>query len=69
MPVLLNIEDSESEEEIVAIGPGTMRRKSPGEAREWMNGADSAESDDDRATHKRSTNHGPGKIMTKSRKR
>ena len=31
MPVLLDVGDSESEEEIVAVGPGTMRRKSPGE--------------------------------------
>ena len=34
MPVLLDIDDSESEDEIVAIGPGTMRRKSPGEGRD-----------------------------------
>ncbi|OJK04427.1 hypothetical protein ASPACDRAFT_1877753 [Aspergillus aculeatus ATCC 16872] len=37
MPVLLDISDSESEEEIVAVGPGTMRRRSPGAGREWMN--------------------------------
>ncbi|KAL4799031.1 WD40-repeat-containing domain protein [Aspergillus venezuelensis] len=30
MPVLLDISDSESEEDIVAVGPGTMRRRSPG---------------------------------------
>ena len=30
MPVFLDIDDSESEEDIVAVGPGTMRRKSPG---------------------------------------
>lgn len=30
MPVLLDIGDSDSEDEIVAVGPGTMRRKSPG---------------------------------------
>lgn len=30
MPVLLDISDSESGEDIVAIGPGTMRRRSPG---------------------------------------
>lgn len=38
MPVLLDISESESEEEIVAVGPGTMRRKSPGEGRDWLNG-------------------------------
>ena len=37
MPVLLDISDSESEEDIVAIGPGTMRKRSPGAGREWMN--------------------------------
>lgn len=37
MPVLLDISDSESEEDIVAVGPGTMRRRSPGAGREWMN--------------------------------
>ena len=42
MPVLLDLDDSQSEEEIIAIGPGTMRRKSPGEGREWMNVVDSA---------------------------
>ncbi|KAL8765032.1 MAG: hypothetical protein Q9209_007758 [Squamulea sp. 1 TL-2023] len=41
MPVLLDIMDSESEEEIIPVGPGTMRRKSPGEGREWMNGTES----------------------------
>ena len=30
MPVFLDIDGSESEEDIVTIGPGTMRRKSPG---------------------------------------
>ncbi|KKK23382.1 hypothetical protein AOCH_003790 [Aspergillus ochraceoroseus] len=33
MPVLLDISDSESEEDIVAVGPGTMRRRSPGASR------------------------------------
>ena len=44
MPVLLDLDDSQSEEDIIAIGPGTMRRKSPGEGREWLNGVDSGES-------------------------
>lgn len=30
MPDLLDIGDSESEDEIVVVGPATMRRKSPG---------------------------------------
>ena len=48
MPVFLNIDNSESEEEIVAVGPGTMRRRSPGEGKEWSNAADQAQSVDDR---------------------
>jgi len=66
MPVLLDIGDSESEEEIVAVGPGTMRRKSPGEGREWMNGVGSGESGDE---HKRSGANGTSKAQPKTRKR
>ena len=33
MPVLLDISDSESGEDIVAVGPGTMRKRSPGAGR------------------------------------
>ena len=36
MPVLLDISDSESGEDIVAVGPGTMRKRSPGAGRgDW----------------------------------
>ena len=66
MPVLLDIGDSESEEEIVAVGPGTMRRKSPGEGRQWMNGVDSGESGEER---KRSTVNGAGGSHARTRKR
>lgn len=66
MPVLLDIDDSESEEEIVAVGPGTMRRRSPGEGREWMNGGDSPESGDERNAAKRSNNN---KTTARPRKR
>ncbi|KAI9761335.1 MAG: Nitrogen permease regulator 2 [Chaenotheca gracillima] len=45
MPVLLDISESESEEEIVAVGPGTMRRKSPGAGREWMDSGGGGGSD------------------------
>ncbi|KAL9118313.1 MAG: hypothetical protein Q9187_005145 [Circinaria calcarea] len=69
MPVLLDIDDSESEEEIVAIGPGTMRRKSPGEGREWMNGAESGDSGDDRAATKRTATSGTTKASNRSRRR
>ena len=68
MPVLLDIDDSESEEEIVAVGPGTMRRKSPGEGREWMNGTEAAESGEERGT-KRSAANGTAKQSNKPRRR
>lgn len=69
MPVLLDIIDSESEEEIVAVGPGTMRRKSPGEGREWMNGAQSGDSGDEHGVSKRSNPSGTIKAQNKSRRR
>ena len=69
MPVLLDVGDSESEEEIVAVGPGTMRRKSPGEGREWMNGAESGESGEEQVTAKRSATNETKRSQTKTRKR
>ena len=69
MPVLLDIVDSESEDEIVAVGPGTMRRKSPGEGREWMNGAESEESCEERVTTKKPVVNGTSKSQNKLRKR
>lgn len=69
MPVLLDVGDSESEEEIVAVGPGTMRRKSPGEGREWMNGAESGESGEEQGITKHSAINGTAKSQPKTRKR
>lgn len=43
MPVLLDTMDSDSEEEVIAVGPGTMRRKSPGEGWSYTNGANSTD--------------------------
>ncbi|MCJ1402081.1 chromatin binding protein [Xylographa trunciseda] len=68
MPVLLDVDNSESEEEIVAVGPGTMRRKSPGEGREWMNGVEDAGSSDDRGM-KRAATSGGVKSSNKSRRK
>jgi COMPASS component SWD1 len=67
MPVLLDIDDSESEEEIVAVGPGTMRRKSPGEGREWMNGVESGGSGDERG--KKNAANGTPRPQGRNRKR
>lgn len=65
MPVLLDIEDSDSEDDIVAVGPGTMRRKDPGEGREWMvNGAESGEENG-----KRPAANGVSRSQNKGRRR
>ena len=69
MPVLLDIDDSESDEEVVAVGPGTMRRKSPGEGREWKVEKDTVETGDEGATPKRSNGQVAAKPHTKSRRR
>ncbi|KAF2205299.1 WD40 repeat-like protein [Delitschia confertaspora ATCC 74209] len=37
MPILLNVEESDSEDEVVAVGAGQFRRRSPGVGKEWMN--------------------------------
>lgn len=67
MPVLLDIDDSESEDEIVAIGPGTMRRRSPGEGKEWMNGTDGTRSGDEKVI--RRTGLASNKPASKPRKK
>ena len=70
MPVLLDISESESEEEIVAIGPGTMRRKSPGQGRDWMDGHTGVGSGDDRGVGergKRSAVNGGGSKRARKR--
>lgn len=69
MPVLLDIVDSESEEDIVAVGPGTMRRRSPGEGREWMSGTYSGESGDERGGVRRSTTNGVATASARARRR
>ncbi|PWY92014.1 WD domain protein [Aspergillus heteromorphus CBS 117.55] len=45
MPVLLDISDSESEDDIIAVGPGTMRRRSPGAGRDRANANGDGEKD------------------------
>jgi COMPASS component SWD1 len=58
MPVLLDVDDSESEEEFVTVGTGTMRRKSPGEGREYMNDAEIVGSSDEKVAQKKSATRG-----------
>lgn len=38
VPVLLDVSDSDSGEDVVAVGPGTMRRRTPGAAKDGVNG-------------------------------
>lgn len=66
MPVLLDVDDSESEDEMVEIGPGTMRRKSPGAGRDYEN-AENADSD--RVEIKSGVNNGIQKNGQKNRRR
>jgi COMPASS component SWD1 len=66
MPVLLDLDDSDSEEEFVAVGTGTMRRKSPGEGREYMNDAELVGSSDEKMGLKKPANS-KGTTRTKRR--
>lgn len=62
MPVLLDLDDSESEEEFVTVGTGTMRRKSPGEGREYINDAEIVGSSDEKVSLKKAaTTKGAGR--------
>ena len=67
MPVLLEISDSENDDDdVVAVGPGTMRKRSPGAGREWMN--DAAEDSEGRQNTAPATN-GVGRAQNKGRRR
>lgn len=66
MPVLLDIGNSESEDEMVEVGPGTMRRKSPGEGQQWVTAGTSG---DERGASKATANNGGQKPPARARKR
>lgn len=51
MPVILDVDDSESEEEYVTIATGTVRRKTPGEVRDYSLDGDGS-ADERRASKK-----------------
>lgn len=61
VPVQLDISDSESGEEIIAVGPGTMRRRSPGAGRDWMNANGDTEKDGASGRNGTSSSRGQGK--------
>lgn len=50
MPVLLDIEDSDSDDDMVAVGAGQFRRRSPGQGKEWMMEDGAATSNDEQST-------------------
>lgn len=66
MPVLLDIGNSDSEDEMVEVGPGTMRRKGPDEGKEWVNAVGSG---DDRGGVKISAASTASKPQPKARSR
>ncbi|KAJ5753244.1 hypothetical protein N7520_010161 [Penicillium odoratum] len=55
VPVLLDVSDSESGEDIIAVGPGTMRRRTPGASR------DAADGDVDKDTRANGVSRGTGR--------
>ncbi|KAK8245978.1 WD40-repeat-containing domain protein [Phyllosticta capitalensis] len=48
MPIVLDIGQSDSEDDEVQVGAGQYRRRSPGAGKEWMNGAEQAGSGDEK---------------------
>jgi COMPASS component SWD1 len=69
MPVLLDITDSESGDDIVAVGPGTMRRRSPGAGREWMNHANGENATDGDGRRQITASNGVGRAQNKGKRR
>ncbi|KLJ06150.1 hypothetical protein EMPG_10423 [Blastomyces silverae] len=68
MPVLLDISDSESEDDIVAVGPGTMRRRSPGAAKDPVNNSAGGNNGGE-SGGAAVTNNGVGRAQNKGRRR
>ena len=65
MPVILDIEASDSEDEVVAVGAGQFRRRTPGTGKEWMNDEDGVPVSGDEA---RRANGTPAANGTKRRR-
>ncbi|KAF2235520.1 WD40 repeat-like protein [Viridothelium virens] len=66
MPVLLDVGGSDSEDDIVAIGAGQFRRRTPGQGKDWA-GDESAGSGEDQASRRAVTN-GTKSQVTKRRR-
>lgn len=65
MPVLLDIEGSDSEDEMIAIGAGQYRRKSPGQGKDWMAEGEANGSGDER----KAAANGTSRSATTSKRR
>ena len=69
MPVMLGMDISDEEEDIVAIGPGTMRRRSPGASRNKANGAGAGDSGDEKPGSRGLTINGTTRTSNQVRRR
>ncbi|KAI9709687.1 MAG: chromatin binding protein [Bogoriella megaspora] len=65
MPLLLDVEDSDSGDDIVAIGAGQFRRRTPGQGKEWAD--DSGGSGEDAG--RKGASNGNAKSQTTKRRR
>ena len=69
MPVLLDMDISDEEEDVVAIGPGTMRRRSPGVSRNRQDGAEMVESGDERHSTRHLHANGSSRVSSQHARR
>ncbi|KAF2758671.1 WD40 repeat-like protein [Pseudovirgaria hyperparasitica] len=69
MPVLLDLDASDSEDEVIAIGTGQYRRKSPGRGQQWMNEAEAVENADDTAGGRKAAINGISKAPNGTKRR
>lgn len=63
MPVLLDLSDTDTEDDEIPVGPGTMRKRSPGAGREWMN------TNDESSSRGAATTNGTSKGRARGRKK
>ena len=70
MPILLGFDESDSEDEVVAVGVGQFRRKSPGQGKDWMNDGESVPgSGDEQSGLRRSGVSGNAKLQAGAKRR
>jgi len=69
MPILLDIEASDSEDEVIAIGAGQYRRKSPGQGKEWMNETETGGSADETGVPRKARTDGTTKAQAAAKRK